>query len=73
MATEPRVIESSSAESELEDFRALQARLLAGAAERIHASVERAQQLGLIDEHGNLLFTDLPEDMQPGAERDFGG
>jgi hypothetical protein len=73
MATDARVIESSSTESELEDFRALQARLLAGAAERIHAEVKRAQQLGLIDEDGNLLFTDLPEDMQPGAERDYGG
>jgi hypothetical protein len=73
MATKATISGVEPVSEELEDFRALQARLLAGAAERIHASVERAQQLGLIDEHGNLLFTDLPEDMQPGAERDFGG
>jgi hypothetical protein len=73
MATKATFSGAEPVSEELEDFRALQARLLAGGAERIHASVARAQQLGLIDEHGNLLFTDLPEDMQPGAERDFGG
>jgi hypothetical protein len=45
-------------------------RLLAGAQERISADVAEAVRLGLIDNEGNLLFDDLPEDMQPGAKRD---
>jgi hypothetical protein len=28
---------------------------------------------GIIDERGNLLITELPEDMREDAERDFGG
>lgn len=28
---------------------------------------------GIIDEHGNLLITELPEDMREDADRDFGG
>jgi hypothetical protein len=71
MASKATVSDAQPASEELEDFRALQKRLLAGAAERIHADVQRAQELGLIDEQGNLRFTDLPEDMQPGAKRDF--
>lgn len=73
MAIKATVSDTQPVSEDLEDFRALQKRLLAGAAERIHAHVQRAQELGLIDDRGNLLFTDLPEDMQPGAKRDFGG
>ncbi len=54
-------------------FRALEARLLVGAAQRIHADVERAKRLGLIDEEGRRIAADFPEEMQVGAERDFGG
>ena len=46
---------------------------LAGAAERIHAAVRELQARGIIDEHGNRIRTELPEDMKEGAERDFGG
>jgi hypothetical protein len=28
---------------------------------------------GIIDERGNLLMTDLPEDMREDADTDFGG
>jgi hypothetical protein len=56
-----------------ETFDEMEARLLAGARERIRADVAEAERLGLIDAAGNLLFEDLPEDMQPGAKRDFGG
>jgi hypothetical protein len=56
-----------------ETFEEMEARLLAGAQQRINADVAEAMRLGLIDAEGNLLFDDLPEDMQPGAKRDFGG
>ncbi len=51
----------------------MEVRLLAGAKERINADVAEAMRLGLIDAEGNLLFDDLPDDMQPGANRDYGG
>jgi hypothetical protein len=39
------------------------------------AESERAEMIrkGIIDERGNLLKTDLPEDMRKDAGRDFGG
>jgi hypothetical protein len=39
------------------------------------AESERAEMIrkGTIDEHGNLLKTELPEDMRKDADRDFGG
>lgn len=40
---------------------------------RLHAQVQEAIRLGIIDEKGNLLKHDLPEDMREDAERDFGG
>jgi len=47
--------------------------LLEGAAERIHAAVRELKGLGIVDEKGNRVRTDLPEDMKEGADRDFGG
>ena len=39
------------------------------------ALAEREEMIrkGIIDERGNLLITELPEDMRQDAERDFGG
>jgi hypothetical protein len=39
------------------------------------AESERVEMIrkGIIDEHGNLLKTELPEDMRKDADRDFGG
>jgi hypothetical protein len=39
------------------------------------AESERAEMIrkGIIDIRGNLLKTDLPEDMRKDAKRDFGG
>ena len=59
--------------TELDSFRELQARLLKGASERIHADIEEAQRRGLIDATGKRTSRDLPEDMLPSAKRDFGG
>jgi len=73
MATKAEVHDHSPTVDDLEQVRATEARVLAGAAERIHAEVERAKKLGIIDEQGRLLSKELPDDMQPGAKRDFGG
>jgi len=48
-------------------------RVLAEGERRIHQDCERAMAAGIIDSNGNLLRADLPADMQPGADRDFGG
>lgn len=39
------------------------------------AESERAEMIrkGIIDEDGNLLKTEIPEDMLKDADRDFGG
>jgi len=39
------------------------------------AEAERLEMIrkGIIDERGNLLINDLPEDMREDADRDFGG
>jgi len=69
MATKATVSDIHPVSEELKDFRALQARLLAGAAERIHADIERAIELGMMDEQGSSLWKEWPPDMQPGAQR----
>jgi hypothetical protein len=38
-----------------------------------HKQVQEAIRLGIIDDKGNLLKKEVPEDMQEGADRDFGG
>jgi hypothetical protein len=57
----------------LAEHRALMARVLEEGGKRIHRSVERLEALGIIDKDGNRLKKELPADMQPGADRDFGG
>jgi hypothetical protein len=47
--------------------------LLEGAAERIHTAVRELKELGIVDEKGRHLRTDLPADMKDGANRDCGG
>lgn len=74
MATDPKVLDPpASITDDLAQVRKVEARVLAGAYERIHADMERARRLGLIDEHGNRISKEWPADMQPGAKRDFGG
>jgi hypothetical protein len=43
------------------------------AAERVSAAFQRLQRLGILDECGELTGDELPADMRPGAQRDFGG
>jgi hypothetical protein len=33
----------------------------------------KLQEQGIIDSHGQRIRTDLPADMQPGKDHDFGG
>jgi hypothetical protein len=47
--------------------------VLAEGDKRLHAQIQEAIRLGIIDEKGNLLKHELPEDMREDAERDFGG
>jgi len=51
----------------------LTARVIAAGDKKLQAQIEEAIRLGIIDEQGNLLKRELPEDMREGAERDFGG
>jgi hypothetical protein len=51
----------------------LEKRLIEEGANRIRQSCERAMALGVIDKDGNLLKRELPADMLPDADRDFGG
>ncbi|MGA3069733.1 MAG: hypothetical protein ABSD43_05905 [Terracidiphilus sp.] len=57
----------------LAEQKALEKRLLEEGAKRIRRSCERAVAMGIIDKDGNLLKKELPADMLPGADRDFGG
>jgi hypothetical protein len=56
-----------------ETFEEMEARLLAGAKERINADVDEAMHLGIIDAEGHRIDKQIPYEMQPGTKRDFGG
>ena len=57
----------------LAEHEAVMARVREEGAKRIRRSVERAIAMGIIDKDGNRIKKELPADMQPGADRDFGG
>ena len=57
-------------EKEFDDFMN---KVIAEGDKRLHAQVQEAIRLGIIDEKGNLLRHDVPEDMREDAGRDFGG
>jgi hypothetical protein len=46
---------------------------LQGAGERVKAASEELERLGIADETGKRVRTDVPQDMRNGADRDFGG
>ena len=48
-------------------------KVIAEGDKRLHAQVQEAIRMGIIDEKGNLLRHDVPEDMREDAGRDFGG
>jgi hypothetical protein len=57
----------------LAEHEAVMARVREEGAQRIRRSCERLIALGIVDKDGNRLKKELPADMQPGADRDFGG
>lgn len=81
MATEPQLpahslrrlaLDSIDVDNEAE-MEALTRQVLD--AGNVKAESERAEMIrrGIIDDRGNLLKTELPEDMRKEADRDFGG
>ena len=46
---------------------------LVAAGARAKAAAQELEALGITDNRGNRLRTDLPEDMREGANRGFGG
>jgi hypothetical protein len=57
-------------EQELDE---LTASVIAEGNKVLHAQIQESIRLGIIDEKGNLLKHDIPEDMREGSDRDFGG
>lgn len=55
------------------EHEAIMARVMEEGEKRIHRSVERLIETGFYDKEGNRLKKELPPDMLPGADRDFGG
>jgi len=48
-------------------------RVLEEGGKRIRRSVDRLIAMGIVDKDGNRLKKELPADMRPGADREFGG
>ncbi len=46
---------------------------LQAAGERVKAAAAELERLGIARPDGTRIRTDLPKDMQDGADRDFGG
>jgi hypothetical protein len=57
----------------LAEQAAIDKRVREEGARRIRRSVERLIALGFYDKDGNRINKELPADMLPGADRDFGG
>jgi hypothetical protein len=65
MATKARGLDTVPVVDDLAHAREVEARVLDGAYDRIRADMERARQLGLIDEHGNRVSKEWPPEMRP--------
>jgi hypothetical protein len=57
----------------LAEQEAIDKRVREEGARRIRRSCERLEALGIVDKDGNRIKKELPADMQPGSDRDFGG
>jgi hypothetical protein len=60
----------------LDDERELDAfddQIITAGLERVRAERDELRRRGILDSEGELLVTELPADMQEGADRDFGG
>jgi len=72
-APEAGYVKKTYSPERLAEHRALMEQVLEEGGKRIRRSVERAIAMDIIDKDGNRLKKELPADMQPGADRDFGG
>jgi hypothetical protein len=57
----------------LAEQKAIMERVMAEGEKRIHRSVAKLVAMGFYDKDGKRLKKELPPDMLPGADRDFGG
>ena len=57
----------------LAEQEAIDKRVREEGARRIRRSCERLEALGIVDKDGKRIKKELPADMLPGADRDFGG
>lgn len=76
MATFPQTAQTLTKQQREEDAlerRRIVQQILEDGPARLEAELSRLRALGVIDEAGNRISTELPADMMPGAERDFGG
>lgn len=64
MATNAKVLEPITAAEDLAHMREVDAPVLPGAYDRIRAEVLRAEQLGIIDERGNRISKEWPQEMR---------
>ena len=71
--SKPAYWEKKYSAEDLAEHRALIDRVLDEGGKRIRRSVERLEAMGFYDKDGNRLKKELPPDMLPGADRDFGG
>ena len=70
--TKPLTLDSIDVDDDAE-MDALMEHVLAEGDKIYAAQRAEAIRLGIIDESGRLLKTELPEDMREGADTDFGG
>jgi len=71
-ATKPLSLDSVDFDND-EELDALTAQVLEAGNKIYAAQREESIRLGIIDEKGNLLKHELPEDMREDAGTDFGG
>jgi hypothetical protein len=57
----------------LAEQAAIDKRVREEGAKRIRRSCERLIAMGIVDKDGNRIKKELPADMRPGMDRDFGG
>jgi len=72
-APKPAVTRKTLSPEYLAEQEAITKRVREEGAKRIQRSAERLVAMGFYDKDGNRLKKELPADMQPGSDRDFGG
>jgi hypothetical protein len=70
--TKRLTIETVNFEDE-DEMDAFDDQVISAGLARVRTESAELIRRGLMDEEGNMLTTDLPPDMRPGSERDFGG